>query len=108
MESAIEELLKRRMSGKTTRMTDYCIQQLFTKGEIYIPNKEEFYRNQALPDYQRKKGFDDWIVDPDYMHGNAQLELRKMIFRRLESEHPNVQVTKRTNSGWIGIEIEEK
>ncbi|MBB1150266.1 hypothetical protein H4K35_09010 [Myroides sp. NP-2] len=74
-----------RRSGRTTRIVDEAIQQLFTKGSIYVPTKTHLEEN--LKDTRSVKKNMNYIVDPDWDKGYAQRDLFSRILKRLELEH---------------------
>lgn len=74
-----------RINGKTTRMVDVAIQELFTNGSIYIPTKTHLEQN--IKDRCSIKKHMNYIVDPDWDKGRSQEQLFRTILKRLRSEH---------------------
>lgn len=80
-----------RRDGKTTRLIDSAIQELFNKGMVYIPNGEIARR---LMSRDGRRGYTDEVfrsrikyIDPDFRHNMAQDNFVKRFRDRLVFEH---------------------
>ncbi len=81
-----------RRSGKTTRLVDEAIQQLFEVGNLYLPTSNDIQTGfgKYLYDPDLVKLMQKFI-DPDFRPGNqAQLDFIERVNKRLESEHYGV------------------
>lgn len=76
-----------RATGKTTLLIDRAIQELFTKGEIWVPRKhqiKERWRGYSEEHIKRMTEF----VDPDHEPGNeCQAYFITRLQNRLFNEH---------------------
>lgn len=90
----VQAKINKRRIGKTTRVIDKAIQDLYKYGELVVP------KNDALAD--RNFIFDDdraIAVDPDWRCSPyVQKELFHSVLKRLKSEHPNQYTVSGFNS----------
>lgn len=79
-----------RRSGKTTKIIDAAIQQLFTEGEIWIPSKYKI-RSVDVYDVKHFEFNEEYkvkaVIDEDWNKGYAQEDLSERIIRRIDLEH---------------------
>lgn len=72
-----------RRSGQTTRLIDKAIQELFTKGKLYLVKKSALNRSNSIV-----PNTNSLFVDPDHkMSNQAQQEFIYRTLKRLEIEH---------------------
>tara|TARA_R110000822_G_scaffold67329_1_gene164007 strand:+ start:1666 stop:1977 length:312 start_codon:yes stop_codon:yes gene_type:complete len=86
-----------RRDGKTTRLIDAAIQELFTKGDVYIPNGAKAVRlhgkdgGRGIDElvYQRMTKYTDYDFWDEYgkMHPAVQDNFASRFRQRLYSEH---------------------
>ena len=76
----------RRRTGKTTRMVDQAIQELFRYGRIRIPNQSDILNSVHITNMAPQYTY--VIIDPDYIEDtHIQQDLFKKIVKRLDNEH---------------------
>ena len=81
-----------RRIGKTTRLIDEAVQELFNNGVVWIPTSKEA---ELLLGEDGKRGINDLVwsnkikfIDPDHKSGNkVQDNFRERFKKRLYSEH---------------------
>lgn len=80
-----------RRNGKTTRLVNAAIEQLFDKGKIIIPPYHSLESPDSYVKYLIEQGFvhgENVIVDEDYDVGiNVQDHLFGTIVKRLKNEN---------------------
>ena len=92
-----------RQDGKTTRLIDAAIQELFTKGSVYIPDGARAVR---LHGKDGGRGYDELMyhrmtkyTDYDFWDDNGkalpkvQDDFARRFKRRLNSEHEFVKIS---------------
>jgi len=87
-----------RATGKTTRLIDYIVQQLFDGKKIYFPTKAQVERDN-IDTYRQvertnihntnywKKQNTIVATDCDILTGDSQQQFMRRLFSRLELEH---------------------
>lgn len=87
-----------RRSGKTTRLVDYAVQQLFDGKKLFFPSRERLNTdikrdvNSLSRPTVYDRNFEEKtkklpIIDQDGIHGMAQEYLLRQFLNRLQFEH---------------------
>lgn len=100
----VQVLIKERFTGKTTRVIDKAIQDLYQYGKLAVP------KNKALEDVDFVfKDKTMTAMDPDWRSSPfIQVDLFHRILKRLQSEHPNQYVVSGINSKCPVIKLVKK
>jgi len=91
-----------RRSGQTTRLIDDAVQELFTKGELFLLRKNAISKSSSIVTKTATV-----FVDPDHRMGNqAQNDFVYRAMRRLEFEHRGSHKIKKLAVDYIHIVIQ--
>lgn len=91
-----------RRNGKTTRLIDLAIQELFTKGSVYVPSGTRAVRLHGKDggrgldeyEYQRMVKYTDYDFWDDFgkVLPRVQDNFKERFERRLYSEHNGINI----------------
>lgn len=100
----VQVQIKERFTGKTTRVIDKAIQDLYRYGKLAVP------KNKALEDMDFVfKDKTMTAMDPDWRSSSfIQVDLFHRILKRLQSEHPNQYLVSGINSKCPEIKLVKK
>jgi hypothetical protein len=87
-EELTTQIVKDKMSGKTTRKVDEAIQKIFKYGFLHIPSKRQIESTVVNCKSAIECDPDTIIIDEDWVHSDGvQSALMDKIVRRLMWEH---------------------